>query len=56
MTGETLADAALIDTEFVDVSIAQDGGVSKKILQSAPDGARGPPPKGNEVEAHYTGT
>jgi hypothetical protein len=42
--------------DFIDVSIAQDGGVMKKILQAAPEGAEGPPPKGFEVEAHYTGT
>jgi len=44
------------DNEFIDVSVAQDGGVLKKILEAAPEGARGPPPNGNEVEAHYTGT
>lgn len=44
------------DNDFIDVSIAQDGGVTKKILEAAPDGAPGPPPNGNEVEAHYTGT
>lgn len=43
------------DAEFVDVSFAKDGGVCKKILQAVPEDARGPPPKGNEVEAHYTG-
>ena len=42
--------------EFIDVSVAQDGGVTKKILQAAPDDAKGPPPKGYEVTAHYTGT
>lgn len=40
---------------FVDVSFTQDGGVLKKILKEAPEGASGPPPNGNEVEAHYTG-
>lgn len=44
------------DNDYIDVSVAQDGGVQKKILQAAPEGARGPPPNGNEVEAHYTGT
>lgn len=39
-----------------DVSIAQDGGVLKKITQEAPADAAGPPPKGYEVTAHYTGT
>ena len=43
------------DNEFIDVSVAQDGGVEKKILEAAPEGALGPPPNGNEVEAHYTG-
>jgi len=42
--------------EWTDVSIAQDGGVMKKILKEAPEGASGPPPNGYEVEAHYTGT
>ena len=41
---------------FIDVSFAQDGGVLKKILKEAPEGASGPPPKGTQVEAHYTGT
>lgn len=44
------------DEAFIDVSVAQDGGVQKKILTPAPQDARGPPPNGNEVEAHYTGT
>jgi len=44
------------DAVFLDVSVAQDGGVLKKILTAAPAEARGPPPTGNEVEAHYTGT
>jgi peptidylprolyl isomerase len=42
--------------DLIDVSIAQDGGVKKTILQAAPEDARGPPPKGYEVQAHYTGT
>lgn len=42
--------------ESIDVSIAQDGGVTKEILQAAPEGAKGPPPKGMQVTAHYTGT
>ena len=46
----------MADEEWIDVSVAQDGGVMKKILKEAPDGASGPPPKGNEIEAHYTGT
>jgi len=41
---------------YIDVSFAKDGGVKKKIIQEAPEGASGPPPNGNEVEAHYTGT
>ncbi|KAL7578212.1 hypothetical protein ACA910_012638 [Epithemia clementina (nom. ined.)] len=41
--------------DWIDVSVAQDGGVKKKILQAAPDGAEGPPPSGYEVTAHYTG-
>ncbi|KAL7472801.1 hypothetical protein ACHAXS_013186 [Conticribra weissflogii] len=42
--------------EAIDVSIAQDGGVKKIIIEAAPDGALGPPPEGYEVTAHYTGT
>ena len=66
MTDSTLADATAAtaatattemeeEEEWLDVSIARDGGVRKKILQAAPDGALGPPPSGVQVEAHYTG-
>ena len=48
---KTMADA----DGYIDVSFAKDGGVMKKILKEAPENASGPPPKGNEVEAHYTG-
>jgi peptidylprolyl isomerase len=44
------------DDDLIDISVAQDGGVKKRILQEAPEDARGPPPKGFEVTAHYTGT
>lgn len=44
------------EAEWIDVSVAQDGGVKKRILKEAPEGASGPPPNGYEVEAHYTGT
>jgi peptidylprolyl isomerase len=44
------------DDNLIDVSVAQDGGVKKRILKAAPDDARGPPPDGNIVTAHYTGT
>lgn len=44
------------DEGYIDVGDAQDGGIMKKILQEAPEGAKGPPPKGYEVTAHYTGT
>ena len=40
----------------IDVSVAQDGGIMKTIIEAAPDGAAGPPFPGSEVEAHYTGT
>ncbi len=40
----------------IDVSIAQDGGIMKTILEAAPEGALGPPPHGCEVSAHYVGT
>ena len=52
----TQSNLKMTDEEWIDVSVAQDGGVMKKILKEAPDGASGPPPKGNEIEAHYTGT
>ena len=32
---------------MVDVSVALDGGVMKRIIQDAPDDAEGPPPKGS---------
>jgi len=41
---------------LVDVSISRDGGIMKKIIQEAPEGAAGPPPDGTIVTAHYTGT
>jgi hypothetical protein len=43
------------DQGWIDVSVAQDGGVLKKITKEAPENASGPPPKGDEVTAHYTG-
>ena len=42
-------------SEPIDVSVAQDGGVMKTILEEAPVGVEGPPPKGTVVTAHYTG-
>lgn len=45
-----------VEEGYVDVSFAKDGGIMKKILEEAPEGARGPPPNGWEVHAHYTGT
>jgi len=42
------------DGEWLDVS--GDGGIMKKILEAAPEGAEGPPPSGYKVRAHYTGT
>lgn len=44
------------EADLIDVSIAQDGGIMKRIIQEAPEGAQGPPPDGYEVTAHYTGT
>lgn len=44
------------EAELIDVSIAQDGGIMKRIIQAAPEDAKGPPPPGYEVTAHYTGT
>ena len=40
--------------EWIDVSVAQDGGVKKKILQAGADAASSPLPL-SRVEAHYTG-
>jgi hypothetical protein len=57
-SSEVPTDVVVADVDgdgFVDVSFAKDGGVMKKILQEAPADAKGPPPNGNEVEAHYTG-
>ena len=42
-------------SEPIDVSVAQDGGIMKTIIQAAPEGALGPPPNGTVVTAHYTG-
>lgn len=42
--------------DLIDVSISRDGGIMKKILSKAPEGADGPPPDGTVVTAHYTGT
>mmetsp|Transcript_6880 Transcript_6880/g.7891 ORF Transcript_6880/g.7891 Transcript_6880/m.7891 type:complete len:495 (+) Transcript_6880:63-1547(+) len=49
-------EAKPMDTEDIDVSIAKDGGILKRITQHAPDDAEGPPFKGAQVTAHYTGT
>jgi hypothetical protein len=35
-----------MSAELIDVSVAQDGGIMKRIIQAAPEGAAGPPPKG----------
>lgn len=51
----TLISNMMNEGEWIDVSFSKDGGVQKKILKEAPQGASGPPPKGFEVEAHYTG-
>mmetsp|Transcript_5306 Transcript_5306/g.8000 ORF Transcript_5306/g.8000 Transcript_5306/m.8000 type:complete len:83 (-) Transcript_5306:9-257(-) len=40
----------------IDVSVNQDGGIMKTIIEAAPEGAAGPPFQGAEVTAHYTGT
>lgn len=45
-----------MSSDQIDVSILQDGGVLKRIIQEAPPDAEGPPPNGYEVTAHYTGT
>eukprot|EP00591_Stephanopyxis_turris_P011980 CAMPEP_0195516902 /NCGR_PEP_ID=MMETSP0794_2-20130614/9033_1 /TAXON_ID=515487 /ORGANISM="Stephanopyxis turris, Strain CCMP 815" /LENGTH=486 /DNA_ID=CAMNT_0040645613 /DNA_START=32 /DNA_END=1492 /DNA_ORIENTATION=- len=51
-----MADVEMADSEAIDVTIAQDGGIMKKITRAAPEGAAGPPPSGTVVTAHYTGT
>ncbi|GKY95329.1 hypothetical protein MPSEU_000494700 [Mayamaea pseudoterrestris] len=56
MTDEPSTTETMPDTEWVDVSIAQDGGVRKKIIKEAPSDAKGPPPDGVQIKAHYTGT
>lgn len=43
-------------SEPIDVTVAQDGGIMKTVIQEAPEGAAGPPFPGSEVTAHYTGT
>lgn len=44
-----------VDDEWMDVTLTKDNGVRKKILEIAPEDARGPPPQGFEIVAHYTG-
>lgn len=44
-----------MSSEEIDVSVAKDGGVMKRIIQAAPDDAESPP-NGTQVIAHYTGT
>jgi peptidylprolyl isomerase len=51
----TMATTITSTDDFIDVSVAQDGGVKKQITLEAPEGAAGPPPAGYEVTAHYTG-
>lgn len=36
------------------IDISGDGGILKRVIVEAPEGAKGPPPKGYEVTAHYT--
>jgi len=38
------------------IDLLGDGGVLKEIILPAPADARGPPPPGSKVKAHYTGT
>ena len=47
--------AAAQGGDWIDVSEAQDGGILKQILKPAPADAKGPPPSGYQVTAHYTG-
>ena len=42
------------DSEFVDLT--GDGGVLKRVTRAPTSDALGPPPAGDEVKAHYTGT
>lgn len=46
----------MASSDPIDVSVAQDGGIMKTIIEAAPEGAAGPPFDGSEVTAHYTGT
>lgn len=45
-----------MSSDPIDVSLAQDGGIMKTIIEAAPEGAAGPPTPLSEVTAHYTGT
>ena len=38
------------------MDLSGDGGVLKKVTVAAPPDAEGPPPAGDDVQAHYTGT
>jgi peptidylprolyl isomerase len=44
-----------MSTELIDVSVAKDGGIMKRIITAAPEDAESPP-SGTLVTAHYTGT
>lgn len=45
-----------MESDPIDVTSAQDGGIMKTVIEAAPEGAAGPPFPGSEVTAHYTGT
>jgi len=54
-------EASLMETEAPGqsnkpIDVSGDGGILKTILTPAPADARGPPPSGSKVKAHYTGT
>jgi phosphopantothenoylcysteine synthetase/decarboxylase len=51
-TNQQIINMSSEEGEWIDVSVAQDGGVMKKITEEAPEGASGPPPAFNEVTAH----
>lgn len=55
--GEDQSKTAGIPTESNDpIDISGDGGILKEVIKPALADAKGPPPSGSKVKAHYTGT
>ena len=49
-------DVVMAEQTTTIIDVLGDGGILKEITKQAPEGSRGPPPKGSQISAHYTGT